>query len=321
MSQRVSWFVRVAWAFVAYLIGVILFGAWVRITGSGAGCGDHWPTCHGEVIPPEPSVATLIEYTHRLTSGLCGVFVLGLLVWAGLRYGWRHRVVKAVIATTVLIVFEALIGAGLVLKALVEDDDSAARAVVIALHLANTLALVSAATLAAWWGAGHGKPRWSSQGALRWVLAAGLGLLVVTSMTGAVTALGDTLFPTTPALGPGLLAKVREDMSAANHFLVRLRALHPVIAACSALALFYIADKVRGVSQSAPARRWALVTMVVVGVQVAMGLVNIGMAAPGWAQLGHLLLAQVLWISTFLMTLHVLAPGDAPGSAQGASIS
>jgi heme A synthase len=219
-----------------------------------------------------------------------------------------------------LIIFEALIGAGLVLKALVEDDDSVARAVVIALHLANTLALVSAASLVGWWGAGHGKPRWSSGGSLRWALAGGLGLLVITSMTGAVTALGDTLFPMTPTLGPELLAKVRDDMSAANHFLVRLRALHPVIAASSAMALFYIAEKVRGAGLGAQASRWALVTMVVVGLQVTAGLINIGLAAPGWAQLGHLLLAQVLWISTFMMTLHALTDGGAR-QAQGASMN
>jgi cytochrome c oxidase assembly protein subunit 15 len=304
MTTRTPPFVFAAWAFVAYLLGVILFGAWVRITGSGAGCGDHWPTCHGEVIPPDPSTATLIEYTHRLTSGLCGVFVLALLVWAGLRYGWRHRVVKATLATTILIVFEALIGAGLVLKALVENDDSAARAIVIALHLANTLALVSAASLTAWWGAGHPTPRF--QGPLRWPLAGGLALLVLTSMTGAVTALGDTLFPTTPALGPELLAKVTQELSPANHFLIRLRVVHPVIAMLTALALSWLALRVRAPDLPPPARRWAALTLAALSLQITAGLVNISLAAPGWAQLAHLLLAQLLWICALLMTLHSL---------------
>ena len=84
---------RYAWAFVLYLIGVILFGAWVRITGSGAGCGSHWPTCHGELIPMAPATETIIEYTHRLTSGLCGPLALLLVgwVWNGTVGGGRWR--------------------------------------------------------------------------------------------------------------------------------------------------------------------------------------------------------------------------------------
>ncbi len=300
-------FAYAAWAFVVYLMGVIVFGAWVRMSGSGAGCGDHWPTCHGEVIPPDPSLTTIIEYTHRLTSGMCGVIVLGLLVWAGLRYGWKHRIVRGVVITTVLIVFEALIGAGIVLKALVENDTSVARAIIISLHLANTLALMGAASVTAWWASGGGVVRWSSLGKVKWAMVACLSLLVLTCMTGAVTALGDTLFPIQPTLGTDLFAKVRDELSTANHFLVRLRILHPVIAIGTAIATFALGERVRSARLSEGTTRWATAMMVVVGLQVLMGFVNIGMAAPGWAQLSHLSLAQILWICTLLMMFHALS--------------
>ena len=138
-------FARYAWAFVAYLLAVILFGAWVRITHSGAGCGSHWPTCNGDLVPLAPSIETIIEYTHRLTSGALGILGLVLVGWAARQR--RRRVLVAALVTLFFIILEALIGAGLVLKELVADDDSAARAIVISLHLVNTLMLTGAAAL------------------------------------------------------------------------------------------------------------------------------------------------------------------------------
>src|ERR1700685_669232 len=72
---------RFAWAVLVYFIAVILWGALVRATGSGAGCGDHWPLCNGTVMQHSPRVDTMIEFTHRLTSGISLISVVGLLVW------------------------------------------------------------------------------------------------------------------------------------------------------------------------------------------------------------------------------------------------
>ena len=62
-------------AFWLYTIIVILWGAWVRISHSGNGCGDHWPLCGGEFIPTEATAKTWIEYSHRMMSGLYGLIV------------------------------------------------------------------------------------------------------------------------------------------------------------------------------------------------------------------------------------------------------
>ena len=72
---------RFAWAVLAYFIAVILWGALVRATGSGAGCGDHWPLCNGTVVQHSPRTDTLIEFTHRVTSGISFFSAVGLLVW------------------------------------------------------------------------------------------------------------------------------------------------------------------------------------------------------------------------------------------------
>lgn len=302
--NRASKFEKFAWAFLGYLLLVILFGAWVRITHSGAGCGSHWPTCHGEIIPVAPSTETIIEYTHRLTSGVLGIIGLVLIGWA-YRVNKFGRVFKAACVTMVLIIFEALIGAGLVLKELVADDDSVARAIVIAIHLANTLILTASASLVAWWARERPTFSWKNRRSFLYLIGFGLFILVATSMTGAVTALGDTLFPVDPTLGEGLMTRVREDLSAANHFLVRLRIVHPVVAIGAAMYLIGLSVVVRSRDFGAPAHRWATVLFALVIGQTVLGFVNIGLHAPGWMQLVHLFAAQAVWIAAVLLLVSV----------------
>ena len=291
MERGSSRFTIAAWLFCGYLVAVILFGAWVRISHSGDGCGSNWPTCHGELVPSAPATATLIEFIHRVTSGLCGLFGLILLSWSWKRYGW-NAVTRACALTLLFIVFEGAIGAGLVLGELVADDDSVARAVVIALHLTNTLALTAFAALAAW-RSGQAEPP-SFLARRRTAFAIALVLVVVTAMSGAVTALGDTLFPKDSVLRTGLFAEVAADLSAGNHFLVRLRIVHPALAVVGAGYLLWL---LAGVASS---NRSAEVAMYLVSAEVVLGFLNLGLAAPGWLQILHLLVAQALWMSLIL---------------------
>lgn len=288
---------RFAWAFVGYLIFVILFGAWVRISGSGAGCGNHWPTCQGVVIPPDPSLKTIIEFTHRLTSGLSGIFGLAILV-----YTWRKKspALSWAAGMFFFLLVEGFIGAVLVKKELVENDASLSRAIVISLHLVNTMLLMLCA-VAVPLRLNQVTPRFNNI----WIYAA-MATLVLTNASGAVTALGDTLFPTTPASGPELLAKIRADLSPTHHFLVRLRFLHPVIATVSATALLAILTTI----QRRTGNTWALVGLSLVTLQVLLGLANIWLRAPAPFQLAHLLTAQLVWITVSALWLEAPSRSD-----------
>jgi len=304
---RFSRFTRAAWVFCGYLLLVILFGAWVRITHSGAGCGSHWPTCNGEIIPASPSWETIVEFTHRLTSGLLGILGLMLVGWAMVARKPRRVVIASVVAL-VFIIAEALIGAGIVLKELVADDASEARAIVISLHLVNTLALTGAASLVAWWSHDERPVLWSNapRAAARLVLV--LGALVLTASTGAVTALGDTLFPVVPAADAGLFAHVRDDLSSTNHFLVRLRIVHPMIAVTAVAIILLITGWLREQSGlDSTTQRLGAVLRAGAIVEAVIGLLNVGLAAPGSLQLLHLLVAQGVWIAAVLALVAVMA--------------
>lgn len=311
-ASRAARYRNFAWAFVLYLVAVALFGAWVRITHSGAGCGDHWPSCHGQIVPFSPSAETIIEFTHRASTGVLGILSLVLLGWASRLYGWRHRITLAAIITNAFIVFESLIGAKLVLSELVVDNDSVARAVVIALHLVNTLALTGAAALCAWWASAP--PRRQAPPAslplrtLRGLFLIAIIAIILTSMMGAVTALGDTLFPVDPTLGHGLLDRVRADLSAANHFLVRLRIIHPVMAVVVSIFLGVLTSIVRTLpGASARSIRVAHVLLIGVILQLGIGSLNIWLAAPGWMQIIHLAFAQFVWIALLISADETLA--------------
>ena len=291
-----NWFVRLAWAFWAYLVFVILFGAWVRITHSGAGCGAHWPTCNGDIIPLQPSLETMIEYTHRLTSGMCGLFGVAMLVFAGKRFGVRHRVFWAQGLTLLFVIFEGAIGAGLVLKELVADDASSARAIVISLHLVNTFFLTGSAAAAAFF-AMRPLPHITFSLGLKTLHRGAGAFMVLVAMAGAITALGDTLFPVAVTEGAGFFAHVKDDLDAASHFLVRLRIFHPVLAVI--FALLVLATGLRVSDEAKQQNVWvsklgkALVHCTLL--EVALGVVNIFLGAPGYMQLLHLLFAQILW--------------------------
>src|ERR1700728_567805 len=105
---------RFAWAVLVYFIATILWGTLVRATGSGDGCGNHWPLCNGTVMQISPGVKTIIELTHRLTTGLSGFVVIGLLIWTYAGTVRGHLARAAAIASVVLTVVEGILGALLV---------------------------------------------------------------------------------------------------------------------------------------------------------------------------------------------------------------
>lgn len=288
--------VRFAWSVLGVNLLVIVWGALVRATGSGAGCGSHWPLCNGEVVPMAPAAQTLIEYTHRLTSGLALVLVVALLVAVRRTLPKGHPARPAAAWSLVLIVIEALIGAGLVIFGLVEDNATMSRAAYMALHLTNTFLLLGALTLTARWCAVPPLPkgRRNLRQGLFWVC---VGAILVTGISGAIAALGDTLFPAT-----SLQQALAQDLSETAHLLLRLRALHPLIAVASALAMLVLARRQLESPLTAQGTQHdARVLMLLVLAQVTVGVLNIALLAPAWMQLVHLLMADLVWVALVLL--------------------
>ncbi|MEM1205662.1 MAG: COX15/CtaA family protein [Acidobacteriota bacterium] len=295
-------FSRFAWGGLAYNLAVILWGAYVRATGSGAGCGNHWPLCNGDVVPRSPGVETLIEYSHRLTSGVVLLFAIALLVLSRRLFPAGHRVRLAAVLYLVITLVEAALGAGLVLFGLVEDNDSVARAVVMSIHLGNTFLLIGSLTLTAYWGSGGAalnRPLQDPLASRIWLSLAGTTLV---GMSGAIAALGDTLFP-----AESLVEGFRQDLSASSHFLIQLRTYHPLLAFAVSLLLLHLIARVRAEKRPQPARRFASYLNVAVLSQLALGALNVVLLAPVWMQLVHLLLADLLWISLVLTCAAALA--------------
>jgi heme A synthase len=300
--MKVRWFPVYAWTVLVYNVGVILWGAYVRATGSGAGCGSHWPLCDGTIVPRSPRVETLVEFSHRLSSGLALILVVILAVWAFRAYAKGHPVRTGAALSMVFIITEALVGAGLVLFELVEDNASVTRAVSTSVHLINTFLLLAALTLTAWW-ARNGTPiNIRRQDVRVWVLGLGFLAMLVLGISGAVTALGDTLFPP-ESLEEGL----RQDVDPSMHFMIRLRAIHPLIAVATSLYLLFIVGLPDIVGDARDSKRLARAVAVVLIAQLVAGVVNVLLLAPVWMQMLHLLIADLSWILLVLLAASTLA--------------
>jgi heme A synthase len=296
---------RFAWFVLVYNIAVILWGAYVRATGSGAGCGSHWPLCNGEILPTSARTQTLIEFTHRVTSGLSLVLVSILLVWCWRRTAKGDWPRYSAVSAAVLLFNEALLGAALVVFDHVGLDRSASRAVFLCLHFGNTLLLVAALTLTAKWLANRNQ-RLVLAGARYEQVVIALGLLCVmaSGMTGSLAALGDTIFPST-----SLKTSMAQDFSASAHLLLRLRLIHPVVAAISFFYVLWMVRKLSRNREKSPGTLPYLSTTLLA--QIALGVSNVLLLAPVWLQIAHLFVAEVFWIMLVLASSSVLLkPAD-----------
>jgi len=298
-------FRRYAWCVLGVNLLVVLWGAYVRASGSGAGCGRHWPLCRGEFIPTRPAAATLVEYAHRATSGLALLLVIVLVIWSRREFAEDHPARRWASWSLGLVIVEALIGAGLVLLSLVGANSSLARAGYLAAHLLNTFLLLGFLALTAYWAGAERPTLLPKVGAARATLTTGLLCLLLVGMSGAVTALGDTLFPAS-SLAEGL----RADSSATAHLLIRLRVLHPAFALLTGLYLCVMVWAAGKQRPGAAETIWARTVIGLVLVQLSLGLLNLLLLAPVAIQLAHLLLADLLWIATLLFG--VTALGLAP---------
>ncbi|MBM4268598.1 MAG: heme A synthase [Deltaproteobacteria bacterium] len=295
-------YARLAWASLGFTLFVILWGAFVRATGSGAGCGSHWPLCNGEVVPRAPALATVIELTHRLTSGVALLLVAALAWLARRRFEAGHPARRAANWSLFFMVTEALIGAGLVLFEYVADDARVGRGAWVAGHLLNTFLLVAAQTLCAAWASGLEAPSLDGRSGIAAILAAAFVAVLVLAVSGAITALGDTLFPA------ATLAEAKaQTVSPSAHLFVRLRIWHPTLAVVVGILLAIAAAAAMSASPRPPVKRWAGAVVGLYALEMAVGLANVWWLAPVSLQLVHLLLADLIWIALLLLAASTLA--------------
>lgn len=285
---------RFAWGVVAYNVAVIVWGSAVRATGSGGGCGEHWPLCDGTLVVHHPGIATLIELSHRITSGIDTLCVLALVFWTFYATPKRHLARGFVVAVLCFTFIEALLGALLVELGLVANNPSPARAVYLGLHLTNTLLLLAALALTAHF---LSRPSAFLRGALavhapRLALTGLLATLIV-GVTGSLAALGDTLYP-----AHHLLAAIAQDFSSGSSWLLQIRWLHPAI---SLIAGAFIVWLIAASLRSAANRSLAFGVLALLALQYLLGIADVALLAPTWMQMIHLLGADLLWIALVIL--------------------
>jgi len=257
-------------------------------------------------LPQPQAIETVIEFTHRAMSGGALLLVLALLIGAFRSLPKGHLARKSATGAAVFILIEALLGAGLVLFKLVADNSSAARAAAVAIHLLNTFLLLGWLTFTAWWASGGRPLSLRGRGAWPWLFGLGLLGVAVIGMSGAITALGDTLFPSTS------IAHSLEQMNDPQaNFLINLRIVHPVIAILVGVYSLYLARAAFGQAQNQRTRLLAGLLAALIGLQWTAGVTNVLLLAPHWMQLLHLFLADLVWISYLLLTAQFFARPEA----------
>jgi cytochrome c oxidase assembly protein subunit 15 len=301
---------RFAWGVLAYFVAVILWGTLVRATGSGAGCGNHWPLCNGTVMQHSASVNTMIEFTHRITSGLSFFSVVALLWWTFAGTVRGHLARAAAVASVVFTLIEAMLGAFLVKLGLTAQSQSPLRPAYLALHLTNTLLLLAALTLTA-----HllGRSKGFLRGRIRLVAPFGaiatVVVVMIVGVTGSLAALGDTLFPAS-SLGMALA----QDFSATSGWLVRWRWTHPTVAFVASIFLVWLLVRAAQRSTAWDNRRLSALVLLLLATVYALGVLDVILLAPLWVQVAHLLAADSLWAALVVLTARLTIQPREQGS-------
>jgi cytochrome c oxidase assembly protein subunit 15 len=296
-------FYALSWALVVYTVAIVLWGAWVRISGSGDGCGDHWPLCNGHIVPSSVPTKTWVEFLHRLSTGLYGILILVQLAMARRRFEPHHPARTWSALTLLFTITEALIGRQLVTMGLVNESVALARVVVMPLHLVNT-ALLLGSTIMTAEAIKYGHiPRVDLSSTARRLLSILIGVFLILLTTGAVAALGTHL---TPSLS--LLAGLSKDLSSDSHLAVRLRVLHPLLALLGPLILWGVLEKLKEAAPSPYSRRLFGRLIVTLLAAVLLGICTLLTLAPTWLKIMHLLMANVLIGMTTLCIFHTLRP-------------
>ncbi len=289
-------FSRFSWFLLVWTVLVIAFGTVVRATNSGAGCGKFWPLCGEDLIPTFDVFHTIVEFTHRMMSGSLILMVFALTFWGNQLYRQDPTRKRMVWLVLFFVLVESALGAGLVLLGLVEDNSSYLRIMAVSIHLLNTFLLLGVTTINAWWSNNQiTRPALKTSG--RPYVIGFIVFVAIIGATGAVTALADTLFPSS-----SLAHTIEEQLRPDGHILVYLRIYHPIIAiALGSLMVWVLANLIH--TEHPVGQRIKLGIILSIGAQFLLGMANIYFLTPLGIQVAHLVLADVIWILCVLLSL------------------
>jgi heme A synthase len=314
-GKKRSAFTKYAWFVLGWNLLVILWGVFLRASKSGDGCGQHWLTCHGEVIPSAPQLKTVIEFSHRVTSSLAGVLIIILVIWAVQR--WRSTrtsenscSLKLATGSLIFVILEGLLGAGLVLTGNTAENLTPERPLWMAGHLVNTFILLAFLTLTAWQSSNGRRFRMPSRRALAIAVTIGSAAIFLVGITGSIAALATMIFPA-GTIAEGLAA----DFSPTSHMLLRLRFLHPITAILVSVFLIFLTGWLsKETGKDRCVVKWSNVISLLVLVQLAIGAATLLTHSPILMQLLHLFLVDAIWVSFVLLGANVFSGEFGGGS-------
>ncbi len=316
-ETKLSTFARYSWFVLIFNLLVVLWGVFLRASKSGDGCGQHWLTCHGEVIPSAPELKTVIEFSHRITSAIAFFLVAALLIWTYKKFAKGEPIRKTAVLSFVFIITEAAVGAGLVLTGNTAETLSASRPFWMAGHLINTFILLGFLTLTARYASGGKRLRWEvGKKFLVPIALAGLAVLII-GLSGSIAALANMIFPS------GTLAEgLAKDLSPTSNVLLRLRLLHPITAILGSVFLIFLTGwMAKAAGNEKSVTRWSNILSILILVQLAFGSATLFMLAPIVMQLGHLFLADAIWISLVLFMAAFLSADRPEPTIETAGLS
>ena len=270
-------------------IASILAGAFVRATGSGDGCGATWPTCKGKIIPALTDTSELIEFSHRSVSGV--LLVVTLIIFAKTRKFQKESLVRTVTNyLTFFVIFEALIGAVIVIFEWVGLNSSLPRIIAVPIHLVNTFGLLGSYAIL-YKILQDDLQNIKNMFNKNFLLISSLFLL--SGATGSITALADVLFPSASFV-EGFLA----DFDRTSEVLTRLRILHPIISSTLSIVLYVYAT---GIRKKYNVSVKPLQTLILIA--VFLGVINVLSNIVLPLSILHLAIADFLWISYIYVSI------------------
>lgn len=283
---------RFTLALIGYTIVIIVWGAWVRISGSGAGCGEHWPLCNGEAIPFGSSHKTWIEVSHRYSTAVFGIAVV-LLCALARKITTQHNLHRiGAYCVLVFTILEALIGRLLVVRGYVDQDTSISRLIIMPLHLVNTSLLLASEVFTARMLLPDYQRKLAISKTKGVVTIIFLCLLLTLLTSGAIASLGSHLLPS-----HGIFEGLQADLNTDSHVAVRLRPLHLVfglsVFVLTALVAWYEPHVLKPLLKLQSFRRF-LSTMCAL---VLLGILTVVLLSPVTLKLAHLTVANIFVVS------------------------